>query len=74
MAKVASIWSRLGEVASLVATPLLPAHYAELLSPLANAHKARVEAVRDEAPGVKTIVLRPGRGWRGHRAGQHVRV
>jgi ferredoxin-NADP reductase len=52
----------------------LPAHYVELLSPLASSHKARVEHVRDEAPGVKTIVLRPGRGWRGHRAGQHVRV
>src|SRR3569833_1489223 len=74
MAKVASIWSRLGEVASLAATPLLPAHYAELLSPLANANKARGAAVRDEAPGVKTFVLRPGRGWGGHRAGQHLRV
>ncbi|MEP6859471.1 MAG: ferredoxin reductase [Deltaproteobacteria bacterium] len=74
MTKVASIWSRLGEVASLVATPLLPAHYVELLAPLASSRKARVEEVRDEAPGVKTIVLRPGRGWRGHRAGQHVRV
>jgi ferredoxin-NADP reductase len=74
MTKVASIWSRLGEVASLVATPLLPLQYVELLAPLASSHKARVEEVRDEVPGVKTIVLRPGRGWRGHRAGQHVRV
>jgi ferredoxin-NADP reductase/ferredoxin len=76
MTKVASIWSRLGEVASLVATPLLPSHYVGLLRPLSATHtrQARVEAVRDEAPGVKTLVLRPGRGWRGHRAGQHVRV
>ena len=77
MTKVAStLWSRLGEVASLVATPLLPSHYVELLRPLSatHAHKARVEAIRDEAPGVKTLVLRPGRGWQGHRAGQHVRV
>src|SRR6185312_12514191 len=60
--------------ASLVATPLLPLQYVELLAPLASSHKARVEEVRDEVAGVKTIVLRPGRGWRGHRAGQHVRV
>ncbi|HET9989517.1 MAG TPA: hypothetical protein VFQ65_13390, partial [Kofleriaceae bacterium] len=73
MTKVAStLWSRLGEVASLVATPLLPLHYVELLRP--HARQARVEAVRDEAPGVKTLVLRPGRGWQLHRAGQHVRV
>ncbi|MEO6776136.1 MAG: ferredoxin reductase [Kofleriaceae bacterium] len=76
MKSVASIWSRLGEVASLVATPLLPSHYVELLRPLAATHarQARVEAIRDEAPGVKTLVLRPGRGWRAHRAGQHVRI
>jgi stearoyl-CoA 9-desaturase NADPH oxidoreductase len=74
MTKGASIWSRLGDVASLVATPLLPSHYVELLRPLAGSHKARVEEVRDEAPRVKTLVLRPGRGWRVHRAGQHVRV
>jgi len=76
MAKVASIWSRLGEVASLVATPLLPSHYVQLLRPLSATHtrQARVEEIRDEAPGVKTLVLRPGRGWQVHRAGQHVRV
>ena len=74
MTKGASIWSRLGGVASLVATPLLPSHYVELLRPLSGSHKARVEEVRDEAPGVKTLVLRPGHRWRVHRAGQHVRV
>lgn len=72
MAKVASILSRVAEVAGLVATPLLPADYLKLLRP--HAKQARVEAVRDEAPGVKTLVLRPARGWQGHRAGQHVRV
>jgi ferredoxin-NADP reductase len=76
MEKVASIWSRLGEVANLVATPLLPSHYLALVRPLAATHtrQARIEAMRDEAPGVRTLTLRPGRGWRTHRAGQHVRV
>gem|GEM_PF-877790 len=76
MTKVASVWSRLGNVASLVATPLLPSHYISLLRPLAATHtrRARIEAVHDEAPGVRTLTLRPGRGWRTHRAGQHVSV
>jgi ferredoxin-NADP reductase len=76
MMKVASIWSRIGDVASLVATPLSPSHYIQLVRPLAaaRASQARVEAVRDEAPGVRTLTLRPHRGWRGHRAGQHASV
>ncbi|HEV7558105.1 MAG TPA: ferredoxin reductase [Kofleriaceae bacterium] len=76
MTKVASLWSRLGNVASLVATPLLPSHYISLVRPLAATHtrRARVEAVHDEVPGVRTLTLRPGRGWRTHLAGQHVSV
>jgi ferredoxin-NADP reductase len=35
---------------------------------------AQVEARRDETRDVRTLTLRPGRGWRSHRAGQHVRV
>ncbi|HUJ57548.1 MAG TPA: ferredoxin reductase [Kofleriaceae bacterium] len=68
--------SWLGDLANLIATPLLPSHYIALVRPLAATHtrRARVEAVHDEAPGVRTLVLRPGRGWRRHRAGQHVRI
>ncbi len=77
MANVAStLWSKLADVAGLVATPLVPSHYIQLFRPLAVSHtrQARVEAVRDEVPGVRTLVLRPSRGWRTHKAGQHVRV
>jgi ferredoxin-NADP reductase len=76
MSKVASLWSRLGDVAGLIATPLVPSEYVALIWPLAGsrARKARVVAVHDEAPGVRTLTLRPGRGWRAHRAGQHVQV
>lgn len=69
--KPASVWTRL---ASLYATPLVPSHYLALVAPLARPGRARVEDVIDEAPRVRTLVLRPGRGWRPHRAGQHVRV
>lgn len=50
--------------------PLLPAHYVELFVP----RQARIIATKDELPGVRTITLKPPRGWRMHRAGQHVRV
>jgi len=71
-----SIWSRVADVASLATTPLAPSHYLGLVSPLRATHalKARIESVRDETPDARTLTLRPGRGWRTHRAGQFVRV
>jgi ferredoxin-NADP reductase len=36
--------------------------------------KAQVVRVIDEAPGVKTYVVRPNQHWRGFKAGQHVEV
>ena len=64
----------LSRLAGLFATPLAPADYLALVRPLALAGRARVEAVHAEAPDVRTLVLRPHRGWGPHRAGQHVRV
>ena len=72
MKSAASIWSRLADVAGLVATPLAPSHYLALVSP--HSRHARVEAVHEETADVRTLTLRPGRGWIPHRAGQHVRV
>ncbi len=71
-----SVWSHIGEVASLFATPLRPSHYVELVNPLWTTHnlQALVEKVWDETKDSRTLTLRPGRGWRAHRAGQHVRV
>jgi stearoyl-CoA 9-desaturase NADPH oxidoreductase len=71
-----SIWSRVADTASLLATPLRPSHYLELVNPLWATHKlqARVEEVWDETGDSRTLTLRPGRGWRTHRAGQFVRV
>jgi ferredoxin-NADP reductase len=72
----ATIWTKLADVVGLVATPLVPSHYIALISPLAATHtrQARVEAVVDETPDTRTLTLRPGRGWRTHQAGQHVRI
>src|SRR5262245_23691666 len=76
MKTATSIWSRLADVAGLVATPLVPSHYVALVRPLSATHtrQARVEAVHDETADVRTLTLRTGRGWVPHRAGQHVRV
>jgi len=76
MTMTATFWSRLGDVASLVATPLAPSHYLELVNPLWSTHKleARIEDVHDETADARSLTLRPGRAWRSFRAGQHVRV
>ncbi|MEO6469948.1 MAG: ferredoxin reductase [Acidimicrobiia bacterium] len=68
--------SRVTAAVNLFATPLQASHYVELVNPLWSSHKlqARVVEVWDETPDARTITLRPGRNWRSHRAGQHVRL
>ncbi|MDB4986711.1 MAG: oxidoreductase FAD-binding protein [Myxococcaceae bacterium] len=63
-------------VADAFAWPLRASHYLELVNPLWSTHalQARVEAVWDETADARTLTLRPGRNWRAHRAGQHIRV
>lgn len=67
---------RAWKLLEMVTTPLLPSDYLDLVSPLrAGADlRGRIEAVRPETGDAATIVIRPGRGWRGHTAGQYVRV
>ena len=50
--------------------------YLEQLRPswVGDEVRARVVAVRRETPDVVTLTLRPGRGWPGAEAGQHVQV
>jgi len=63
-------------VTDLFAWPLKTSHYLELVNPLWTTHalQARVEKVWDETRDARTLTLRPGRNWRGHRPGQHVRL
>ncbi|MEU4176536.1 ferredoxin reductase [Streptomyces sp. NPDC026589] len=60
----------------MVTTPLLPSDYLDLVSPLrAGADLCgRIEAVHPETGDAATVVIRPGRGWHGHTAGQYVRI
>ena len=63
-------------LAELAATPLVPSDYLDMLAPLRSGAdlRARVVAVEPETADAATIVLKPGRGWRGHVAGQYVRM
>lgn len=67
---------RFGYFVDMFAYPLRLSHYLELINPLWTQHalQARVIQVWDETRDARTITLRPGRGWRSHRAGQYVRV
>ena len=60
----------------LMATPLLPADYLELVDPLrAGADlRGRIIEMRPETRDATTLVIRPGRGWAGHVAGQYIRI
>ncbi|MFI5645421.1 ferredoxin reductase [Kitasatospora sp. NPDC051705] len=68
--------SRAWKLLEMVTTPLLPSDYLDLVSPLrAGADlRGRIEAVHPETGDSATVVIRPGRGWRGHTAGQYVRI
>lgn len=67
---------RLLDAASWLTTPLLPDDYLGLLNPLWSARelRGRVESVRPETRDAASLLIRPGRGWVPHRAGQYIRV
>ncbi len=63
-------------VTDALAWPLRTSHYLELVNPLWTTHalQARVESVWDETADARTLTLLPGRNFRAHRPGQHLRV
>jgi stearoyl-CoA 9-desaturase NADPH oxidoreductase len=67
---------RILDAVTLLTTPLLPGDYLGLINPLWSSRelRGRVEAVQPETADVVSLVIRPGPGWAGHRAGQYVRV
>jgi stearoyl-CoA 9-desaturase NADPH oxidoreductase len=64
------------EAAAALTTPLLPDDYLGLVDPLRSRRgwRGRVTRVQPETADAATIVIRPGTGWKSHRAGQYVRV
>ncbi|XVQ10445.1 ferredoxin reductase [Spirillospora sp. CA-255316] len=72
----APVRRRLAGAARWLTTPLLPEDYLALLNPLWSAAdpRGRVEAVRHEAPGAASLLIRPGVTWPGHRPGQWLKI
>ncbi|HEV7725829.1 MAG TPA: ferredoxin reductase [Modestobacter sp.] len=67
---------RVLKLVELATTPLLPTDYLDLVAPLRSGAdlRGRIEAVLPETRDAATLVIRPGRGWRGHIPGQYVRI
>jgi ferredoxin-NADP reductase len=67
---------RVLRLAELVTTPLLPSDYLDLVDPLRSGAdlRGRIEAVLPETRDAATLVIRPGRGWKGHAPGQYIRI
>ncbi|MEU5326181.1 ferredoxin reductase [Streptomyces parvus] len=67
---------RAWKLLEMVTTPLLPSDYLDLVSPLRTGAdlRGRIEAVHPETSDAATVVIRPGRAWRRHTAGQYVRI
>ncbi len=67
---------RASRIAELVATPLVPSDFVDLLDPLRNGTdlRARIVAITPETADAATLTLKPGRGWQGHTPGQYVRI
>lgn len=72
----AGLRRRLWSVAEAMASPRDPADYLDMFHPLRRGAdlRARVVEVRPETADAVTVVLKPGRDWRGHRPGQYVRI
>ena len=66
----------LRSIAQMVATPLVPRDFMDLIDPLSSSRdlRGRIAAVTHETADAVTVRIRVGRGWRGHRAGQFVRI
>ena len=70
----------LNTVARLLTTPLVPQDFFDLINPLASSTdlRGRIEAIEPETVSettrAATLRIRVGRGWRGHLAGQYVRL
>jgi ferredoxin-NADP reductase len=66
----------LRRLAESAVSPLVPADYLDLITPLRSGAdlRGRVVAVEAETVDAATVRIRPGRSWRGHRPGQYVRI
>lgn len=73
---VGSLRARVIQFAERVTTPLVPADYLDVIDPLRSGAdlRGRIVAIHPETRDAVSIVIKPGRGWRGHTPGQYVRI
>ncbi|NEN62604.1 ferredoxin reductase, partial [Escherichia coli] len=66
----------LRQLAESAVTPLVPADYLDLVSPMRRGAdlRGRVVAVEAETADAATVRIKPGRGWKTHRPGQYIRI
>lgn len=64
------------KLAERITTPLLPADYLDVIDPLRSGStlRGRIAQIHPETRDAVTLVITPGRGWRGHRPGQYLRI
>ncbi|MBJ7336919.1 ferredoxin reductase [Mycolicibacterium sp.] len=73
---VGALRERVIKFAERVTTPLVPADYLDVIDPLRSSAdlRGRIVAIHPETRDAVSIVIKPGRGWRGHTPGQYVRI
>jgi len=67
---------RLLKLAERATTPLVPADYLDVINPLrpGAALRGRIVAIHPETADAATVIIKPGRDWRGHIPGQYIRI
>lgn len=72
----ATLRAQVHRLAERITTPLVPADYLDVIDPLRSgtALRGRITAINPETRDAVTLVIRPGRGWRGHIPGQYIRI
>ena len=73
---VGALRARVIKLAERVTTPLVPADYLDVIDPLRSSAdlRGRIVAIHPETRDAVSVVIKPGRGWRGHTPGQYVRI
>jgi ferredoxin-NADP reductase len=73
---VGALRARVIKFAERVTTPLVPADYLDVIDPLRSSAdlRGRIVEIHPETRDAVSVVIKPGRGWRGHTPGQYVRI
>jgi len=73
---VGALRARVVKFAERVTTPLVPSDYLDVIDPLRSSAdlRGRIVAIKPETRDAVSVVIKPGRGWRGHTPGQYVRI